>query len=78
MTQDDRPIPVAGATDLSGAVREAVSKRMSQATILNITTSEAERDSESESCKPRCKWCSPPLKSGKIGIADSMVVRNLT
>ena len=40
-TRDDSPFPVARAIDLSEAVREPINKRMRQAPILNMTTSEA-------------------------------------
>ena len=68
--------PVTNTTDLSEAVREAVNKRMHQAPILTITTSEAISDSDAEPCEPQHNH--HPLISGKIRTADSMVVRTLT
>ena len=70
------PFPITGATNFLQAVREAVSKRMRQAPILNITTSKAKTNSEAEHHEPCYKHNT--LKSGKIQTVDSMVVRTLT
>lgn len=69
------PFHVAGTTDLSEAVRQAVNKRMCQAAILTITTSETDLDLDAHLCEPCHKH--RLLKPDKIRTADSIVVITL-
>ena len=62
--------------DLLDAVREKVKRHLQQVPLVEITTTDADLDSEKENRECSNKmW---PLKSGELRIADSMVMQKVT
>ena len=63
------------AAELLEEVRERVAMKIHKASILTISTSKHESDMDAEIREPPRKRC--PLKSGKVGTADSMVAKKV-
>ena len=61
---------------LSEEARASVARRLCRSPILTTSTSEDSASSDDETREP--PWKRTPLKSGKVHIADSMVIKRAT